>query len=445
MFATLHYGPNNKEPVYVERTNHPPVQGQGHQHSACDNCRAKKLKCTGQKNRCERCQSKGIACTFTSAGSKGGAKRRRVSRPPPPGDDSTSNGNGSTSAENSSAGSTPHRTKMSSTTTTTAASNTDFFDPSPDSATFEELLHTPPMDGGNGPLGDDYFTELPLFSDTDEFLARFLNDLDQEPMNEQFCPRPRSDTSTSTTSSSTSHFPLPSPPATVSPPAGLVGSHPDNQLSPADSMMHKSESLCFQMLPSPTPSGCVCLQKAVDILEELETAASECGNNQMDNSCVDQVLSTHKRALVQCSSMLCCESCSLRSAVVMTLIAVCEKMLNAFERVSRNYQLQNDNSQNTPPSISEDAVSLAMLSARQGMEFAGYLGKYKVDTDKEWRSLISVLVLLQLKELGTLLGKLKTVATQLNWETHLTMVVSFDRRLREAISSLHCLGLSGSS
>jgi hypothetical protein len=221
--------------------------------------------------------------------------------------------------------------------------------------------------------------------------------------------------------------------------------HRDNhqpEMSPDSSMFR-------QMLPIPTPpgssitlSGCVCMQKAVDILEELEIADG--GSNDAD-ICVDQVLSTQKRALGQCSFMLGCGSCSLRSGVVMTLIAVCEKMLHAFERVSRSYQLQQENCDNSPSPAGEDAARLAMLNAKQGTEFAGYLGRYKVDTYKEWRSLISVLIILQLKKLGTLLGKLKTVATQLNWETHLTMVVSFDRRLRDIISNLRRMGLGEGS
>ncbi|KAI9842243.1 MAG: hypothetical protein M1837_007388 [Sclerophora amabilis] len=103
MFATLRVSKDKEhgscEVFSVERASLAPF-GSGHslgqQHSACNNCRVKKLKCTGQKTGCDRCQSKGITCFFQEPGPVKGRKRKRT------GNSFTDDGLGSSVSQSSS-------------------------------------------------------------------------------------------------------------------------------------------------------------------------------------------------------------------------------------------------------------------------------------------------------------------------------------------------------
>ncbi|KAL8724113.1 MAG: hypothetical protein Q9166_008125 [cf. Caloplaca sp. 2 TL-2023] len=90
MFSTLRYtADSSKEAVCIEQASNPPGQSHGQQHSACNHCRAKKLKCIGENNSsgdrkktgsCDRCRSKGIECVFPEPSPAKGSKRRRSSQ-----------------------------------------------------------------------------------------------------------------------------------------------------------------------------------------------------------------------------------------------------------------------------------------------------------------------------------------------------------------------------
>ncbi|KAL8661266.1 MAG: hypothetical protein Q9202_005750 [Teloschistes flavicans] len=90
MFSTLRYtADSTKEAICIEQASNPPGQSHGQQHSACNHCRAKKLKCIGENNSsgdrkktgtCDRCRSKGIECVFPEPSPAKGSKRRRSSQ-----------------------------------------------------------------------------------------------------------------------------------------------------------------------------------------------------------------------------------------------------------------------------------------------------------------------------------------------------------------------------
>ncbi|KAF7596077.1 hypothetical protein BBP40_003339 [Aspergillus hancockii] len=83
MFARFRIGAADKGPVYIESDGHPPgrcYQNPTYQRFACDTCREKKLKCTGQKDGCDRCQSKGLACSYLSCRVHKHKGRRRVGK-----------------------------------------------------------------------------------------------------------------------------------------------------------------------------------------------------------------------------------------------------------------------------------------------------------------------------------------------------------------------------
>ncbi|KAF5684518.1 C6 zinc finger domain-containing protein [Fusarium circinatum] len=69
MFGTLQFNHSaNAGPTFVERADGAAFSALGNnvlQHTACNQCRQKKLRCTGRKTGCERCKACSTECTYT--------------------------------------------------------------------------------------------------------------------------------------------------------------------------------------------------------------------------------------------------------------------------------------------------------------------------------------------------------------------------------------------
>ncbi len=173
--------------------------------------------------------------------------------------------------------------------------------------------------------------------------------------------------------------------------------------------------------------SCPCMHTALGILENLEVK-----NSRLNLYAVDHVLCFKKRALAQCNAMLDCRNCNALSGFMMLLVVICEKMVASFERLATSCREQQEQHQ-TPPGVGgwRKAEGTGLASGQ-----SIFLGDYEVDLAEERWCLVRVLVMLQLKNLGNLLMRLKSVANPWNWETHRTILVSIDRRFRETAASL---------
>lgn len=77
MFGTLKYTPEEKEPRFIGLADSSEFAETGMpQHSACQVCRGRKVRCDGQKPSCQRCQSGKLTCKYTPARER---RRRRES------------------------------------------------------------------------------------------------------------------------------------------------------------------------------------------------------------------------------------------------------------------------------------------------------------------------------------------------------------------------------
>ncbi|KAI1743154.1 hypothetical protein F4680DRAFT_409315 [Xylaria scruposa] len=83
MFGTLRYNSVTKGHEHVELTGPSGVEARGYTSRACQACRLRKLKCSGDADGCERCKTMMLTCTYTYP-SSGHPKRRSTSRPWPP-------------------------------------------------------------------------------------------------------------------------------------------------------------------------------------------------------------------------------------------------------------------------------------------------------------------------------------------------------------------------
>ncbi|KAF2219247.1 hypothetical protein BDZ85DRAFT_268971 [Elsinoe ampelina] len=66
MFTTLRTQDDMGEVVCISSSALPPQSGQSVVHFACDACRSKKLKCSGQKFGCQRCRSRNLTCIYSN-------------------------------------------------------------------------------------------------------------------------------------------------------------------------------------------------------------------------------------------------------------------------------------------------------------------------------------------------------------------------------------------
>ncbi|OTB02488.1 hypothetical protein M426DRAFT_195464 [Hypoxylon sp. CI-4A] len=80
MFSSWRYDTKGNSSILVERSQEfNPVTAKTIGPQACGNCRAKKLKCTGEKTGCGRCHTLSRKCTYSETAMKGTRARRRQS------------------------------------------------------------------------------------------------------------------------------------------------------------------------------------------------------------------------------------------------------------------------------------------------------------------------------------------------------------------------------
>lgn len=186
-------------------------------------------------------------------------------------------------------------------------------------------------------------------------------------------------------------------------------------------------------LPSPasshSPPSCSCMHTALGILENLEVK-----NSRLNLDAVDHVLCFKKQALTQCNAMLDCRNCNALSGFMMLLVVICEKMVASFERLATSCHDQQKQQHHETPSGLGGWAKADGTGLGKGQSI--FLGDYEVDLAEERWSLVRVLVMLQLKNLGNLLMRLRSVSSPWNWETHRTILVSIDRRFRDLAASL---------
>ncbi|RAL15290.1 Zn(II)2Cys6 transcription factor domain-containing protein [Aspergillus homomorphus CBS 101889] len=64
MFGTIRYDKNTDSREHVELQRADGIEARGYTPIACDRCRSRKLKCSGDKGGCGRCRTASVACTY---------------------------------------------------------------------------------------------------------------------------------------------------------------------------------------------------------------------------------------------------------------------------------------------------------------------------------------------------------------------------------------------
>ncbi|KAL8955858.1 MAG: hypothetical protein Q9193_006436 [Seirophora villosa] len=497
MFSTLRYtADSTKEAVCIEQASNPPGQSHGQQHSACNHCRAKKLRCVGENNSngdrkktgtCDRCRSKGIECVFPEPSPAKGSKRRRSSQSSK--DTQKSRGTSySSSTSVSTAASTPPPMDMPGAMTI----NTSLSDIKPGAGSvpmeglvnfdlgghneFMDLLDMVNSDAGTdenrshfdfsslGPLPDE-FLGFDFDSDAADKWPTLTTGVDSS---YDFLNNNRDDIAMLSSTVSPMHLSSPDSPvrmqqlltdpipsfrptaAPINSPASTTSATTPTTTTPTTTKSKLSSvsaafpgSIVAQRnreaannMVRQTPSGassCRCMSTALDILEVLEIK-----NSKLSLEAIDGILSFKKRALNQCNVMLECQGCNSHSQFMMLLVVICDKMVASFERLSLT--CREVHQQITEVGDTKKAEGFTIVDGK-----SLFVGEYEVDLDEERCYLVRQLVMLQLRNLATFELRLKGIANGWSWDAHKTMLATIDKRLQDTAANIRRLDAGSSA
>ena len=172
--------------------------------------------------------------------------------------------------------------------------------------------------------------------------------------------------------------------------------------------------------------SCQCFTSAMSL---LETLAIE--DVKPTLSSVAHLLHMKKRALMQCNTLLDCQRCSSVSSFMVLLIVLCQKLLASYERVlvilteqyNRLSERRRADELESPP----NAGNTDSDEERQMM-----VKDYDLDPAEE-PCIFAGLASMQLRGLASFLARMRHVMRSWNWDPHVTMVDSVERRVREQL------------
>ncbi|EXL98257.1 hypothetical protein NOF04DRAFT_6667 [Fusarium oxysporum II5] len=361
MFGTLQFNHSaNAGPTFVERADGAAFSALGNnvlQHTACDQCRQKKLRCTGRKTGCERCKACSTECTYTQLfGSNVRRKdRKRTARQNDAAAQSTSP---EQQSESDAMQSTVVVNSRNSPSVSVQGGNSGDENGSNSSVdplasdishpTDATLLEDAAMSSNTS--GDEFvFFDLdPSTFDLPE--SNSLPDFHWSPYSIPGIPSPRStqpdafgflDSRTSTASTATRML-----------------SHPINV----------SNSTCASR----------CLKVMNSLLEELETRMHD-----MRPCKADVALSFQKQSCIQCTQVIRCKSCYTDPDAMLFLTMICDKLIMLNKKI------------------------LWYMREGTSVEQQLLVGEYEVDQTEEWGSMLQLLTVVQLRKIKALVDDIE--------------------------------------
>ncbi|KAI1434145.1 hypothetical protein GGR50DRAFT_440122 [Xylaria sp. CBS 124048] len=380
---------------------------------ACNTCRTKKIKCSGQLSGCARCEDLSLKCVYTVQ--KEHTRRRR-------GQSISHSSALQQAAQSSKSDQLPRHPEVLS--PPTSLGDTAFKeDAAPSDSINTTEIPSPALDNAEArpaSFNDDdaRATEVfPAIESSDTY-----PDTDKKDMNETPLPRNSCDfTSTSqlelsnppldfdeffllSPAASELDFPTPCSNTTAAPAYDYRSLIETGLFSPPaeyEQALYQPPALdsCFPPIAgelgienlknlknAADPKACACLKTAILLINELEsrTAFSEI----LEPRDLGSALVEHKEAVRHGESLVQCGACSdlsenriMQGLLVDRLVLFCEKIVMAYLT----------------------AVNCQPPSWQKGV----FLGDFKVDTGMEWDLLFGSLVALQLQSLASLIERIK--------------------------------------
>ena len=286
MFVTLR---QNEKSLSIERKDFAPS------HQACENCRAKKLRCSGQRNGCHGCVTKGLPCEYPLLVERRGHKRRRMTNKATP-DTSSSDG----------------RNIISGTLKSARLPLTPFLQSSLQDSSSRSIPQSTWNDLGVTGIPDAASILDPEThaSADSELFCDFIT---------PYAPTAQLDR-LSVDDMCTSI-------SAVASDVRLGGSASCVPFEPAGARPWAAQSLP-SIEDRSTTKSCQCVLIMLSLLEDAETEGE-----RLCLGMIDHFLRLNKHGLAKCHRVLDCGNCCSNSKLVMLIITICRAMASQHERM----------------------------------------------------------------------------------------------------------------
>ncbi|PVH96877.1 hypothetical protein DM02DRAFT_658807 [Periconia macrospinosa] len=448
----------NSERAFVPYA--PNSTGQSVQRIACLNCRAKKLRCQGQKTACDHCTSKLLKCVYPRNGNSDAQQNRKTKRA---------------------------RNKSDVLVDTQVSSAVDTIGPEPEAGPGYEVTNSPPinlmyeefLDQSDAFDFERYWGPLEVSDILGDSSTHLIDkDLEssalhsssissstnngqahlQDGQYDDFHPERSVSAGNSTSNSreavggeinpknlisSNAHdsleFPIiPESPHRMAPPSG------SSQAGLEDSYQAAREQNLSPV--STLPVTCHCSSMVLDILKTVGGGSVDGETHQ-----IHQALNMTKRTLDQLSVGVACQTCNYQSDLIMLITATFEKAIDSFDRSLKRYRRKITESERESlhlffrkedgSSPSGEVTQLCTPSTDRshhdfGMEVLETIsfGEYCVDQREEQLLLISVLVKCQIRELARFHSQIQALAARRKWEMHRILLEQVQQKIRALYS-----------
>ncbi|KAI0109100.1 hypothetical protein GGR51DRAFT_512749 [Nemania sp. FL0031] len=384
--------------AFDPETSRPIVQ------QACNSCRVKKLRCSGEKTGCSRCRTLSRECVYAQHATRGSGRARKKST------SKINDTRQSSISTNPPSAPPPPTVKNEIEPVPPSASSVPIHDvanpeehavPVSDPGTMisldanmmpceqleYSLMQNMPMmdlpDLGTCQNGDGWVFSLPDFMQ-DSRLS--FVELSEEGVPLPLSSRPGAELGMH------SYDETPLTPATGNPAPGLIITDIQTtplSLTPDTAPGQHGLDNCH-WVHSPIPESCRCLQRVVFLLEEIDSEADD-----TDVKDLGSWLSRHKEALRCSEALLMCPCCQAKPENMTILTFLTDRLIAMCDEIISAYLLTLAGNTNLNLSGSKDGAWLV------------WVGNLEIDSLHEWSALVSTMIAMQLRGLDTLMAKFK--------------------------------------
>ena len=397
MFVTLR---RNVDSLSIERRDFAPS------HQACDNCRARKMRCSGQRNGCHRCLTRGLSCEYHVPASRSGRKRRSINSMETP-DPAQFHSDSRISISSASQSTCRPQTRSSESPPKDSNANlapqrTPRYKSSTD---LQDTTHIVRMES-HAPAASGFICD---------FVAPYAPTTEQRKLSvDNMCTSIRVTASDAGQEESAS--------------CTLFETAEPNRPS------GKSSSSAIDEINT---KPCQCVSSMLSLLAE-----SEIEGERLSLRTVDQFLRLNKHGLARCNRVLGCQECCSSSNLVMLIVTICRAMVAQHERmykilVHQYEKLQRLGRQTQPiwnRDLQVDAAEPASEAPSAPVLTMGIvaLNDYEVDAFEE-PCVFGGLATMQQRALLRFMAQLRLLCIKADWQTHCQMLVALEKRVKEQL------------
>ncbi|KAL2262572.1 hypothetical protein VTK26DRAFT_902 [Humicola hyalothermophila] len=463
MLGTWRLDTKNEHSTFMRQAIDP-VTARPVVQQACNSCRVKKLRCSGEKTGCTRCKTSSRPCVYAQPPGKGGSGRKKRTKSEAK---EAKQDSGSATEQTKWALPSPMPTAVTeaqSAATLTTTEPMAGLSCGPASGLLE------PVDFGMG-LGDqmqdiggpfdvsDGFAKMReagpgspssieqwLVSSPSAFDAMADPDFGMFPWPNEVADPSAFSVMTSPTLPVMMTPPLSTPALSTSPAVDGFHSSPSGGLSPSSSSgkrRPKKPKAGRSLPPGLTTSSsaamitpqdvCQCLQHVVFYIDELDSIQG------VPAAQLDAGLASHREAVRHGETMIACGYCASRPENMSILTFLTERLANLCERIVGGYFELT--SSPTSSSSSASTSASAAGSDRRLHPAAGssgvFFGDYEVDSASEWELLVRNLIVLQLRQLSALVARVKEVSGMLRCDTPWRKAACTEKRVAKLLDKLN--------